>query len=211
MVSEPNEGGANTFLKVARRSVSLGPPGREEPAKASATVSSIASADEPPRTGGAGAAATGSAVTRSDASEFDQFLSGKPDDLLIDSVAFGLFSHDRKQSAADKSGATAAAGGDPGAGDLDDTVIDHWRAEARAQLSNFAHRHLHNQVDQIRRKALLDGMKNLRRGASFFDVFVPTFLAITIVVGAVLYVSTNPEAIRGLATEVWDLYLQWRF
>jgi hypothetical protein len=79
------------------------------------------------------------------------FMSNRPEELLVDLVAFGMYELHRNAA-----GDSAPAGQRPNVAGL--------RADARSRLSDYALRHLHNEVSAIRAEAAQSALAKTGRG-----------------------------------------------
>jgi hypothetical protein len=70
--------------------------------------------------------------------------------------------------------------------------------QARARLSDYAFRHLHNHVEALRREAVAEHQARHPRAPGFWGVFAATLLASGLVAGGALAVTARPEWLEPL-------------
>lgn len=108
------------------------------------------------------------------------FRAGRdPDDTagqLIDRVAFAIAVERR----------TAAASPE---------TLDQLRNEATVALTNFAFRHLHNSVAEIREQAIAEHRVTLRKPPGFAALLLASMIGSAIVATAVLWLQAHPELV----------------
>jgi hypothetical protein len=104
------------------------------------------------------------------------FLSGRPDDLVVDLLAYALYARDRE----------ARGPSDPGAQSDEDPVL-RYRREAGADLSTFAYRFFHNQVEEIRLAAVREHLGALPRPPGFFRLVLASVVGVAGVGAAALW------------------------
>ncbi len=104
------------------------------------------------------------------------------DDRLIAQVAFA-----RAVEQAERGGTPPAA-------------VEALRAQALAELSEFAFRYLHNRVEEVRREAVATQLGQLGRPPGFLRLVLANLVALLLAAAAVSWLAGHPETLERL---VW--------
>lgn len=72
------------------------------------------------------------------------------------------------------------------------------RAQATADLSDFAFRYLHNRVEEVRRDAVASLLSQLGRPPGFARLVLANLIALALAGAAGLWLATHPETLAGL-------------
>lgn len=99
-----------------------------------------------------------------------------PEDAMVDRLAFAL-AHERPDG--------LPAGG-----------VETLRHEAAAQLSTFAFRYLHNQVEEVRRQAMAEQAARLRAPPGFLRLVAANLVALAIGSGVWAWAAANPDLVQ---------------
>jgi AcrR family transcriptional regulator len=124
------------------------------------------------------------------------FLSGRSEDLVVDLLAYGLYSRDR-EARGPLGGTGGVAAGAP-AGSDEDPVI-RFRREATADLTNFTFRFFHNQVEEIRLAAVREHLGALPRPPGFLRLVTAAALALVLVGTAALWAAGHGGLLAEMA------------
>jgi len=108
------------------------------------------------------------------------FLSGRADDLVVDLLAYALYARGLETRGAE----TRAA---EGRGEGQEDVVTRCRREAAAELTTFAYRFFHNQVEEIRIAAVRDHLGALPRPPGFLRLVLASALGIALVGAGALW------------------------
>jgi hypothetical protein len=149
---------------------------RPEPARSTATT--------PPEPARSTATATPPGPARGTPAGLDPaaFRTGSgEDDRLIGQVAF----------------ARAIERGDPGASP---EAVEALRAQALAELSEFAFRYLHNRIEEVRREAVASQFQQIGRPPSFLRLVLANLVALLLAAAAGSWLAGHPDL---LAQLIW--------
>lgn len=102
------------------------------------------------------------------------FLTGRADERLAELLAFAL--------------ATEAGGG----------AADPFRARAAADLADHAARTMHNRIEEIRRDAVADQLRSLRRPLGFGRTVAANLVALAIGAAAAAWLHGQPALLAWL-------------
>jgi hypothetical protein len=107
------------------------------------------------------------------------------DDRLVAQLAFAR--------AVERGGAAPAPGPE---------AVEALRAQAMADLSEFAFRYLHNRVEEVRREAVATQLSQLGRGPSFLRLVLANLVALGIAGLAASWLASHPETVTRAANAV---------
>lgn len=108
------------------------------------------------------------AAPQGDTPRLQHFLSGNADERLVDLLAFAM--------------ATEAGGG----------AAEPFRAKAAAALGDHAARTMHNRIEEIRRDAMAEQLRGLRRPLGFGRTVVANLVTLLIAAAAGAWLYGQP-------------------
>jgi hypothetical protein len=103
------------------------------------------------------------------------FLSGRADELVVDLLAYALYARERETRGAE------------GRSEAQEDVVIRCRREAGAELTTFAYRFFHNQVEEIRIAAVRDHLGSLPRPPGFLRLVLASAFGIALVGAGALW------------------------
>lgn len=84
-----------------------------------------------------------------------------------------------------------------GTGAPSDAALAGLRGEATVALTNFAFRHLHNSVAEIRQQAVAEHLSGLRPPLGFGAILLASLIGSAVVAAGALWLHANPGVLAG--------------
>jgi hypothetical protein len=120
------------------------------------------------------------------------FLSGRADDLVVDLLAYALYVRDREARGTDQRGTA------------DEDPVLRYRREAGADLTTFAYRFFHNQVEEIRLAAVRDQLGSLPRPPGLVRLVLASMIGVALVGAAALWAMGQGGLLAEMAARAAD-------
>jgi hypothetical protein len=77
-------------------------------------------------------------------------------------------------------------------------AVEALRAQALADLSEFAFRYLHNRIEEVRREAVASQLAQVGRPTSFLRLVLANLVALGLAAGAGVWLAGHPEILAHL-------------